>query len=94
MNQTTQDVIEFLTHPETRWGDPEALPMLLADPPALHEAVREMLDDAPAFLDSAQTEDLRRRLPEADWPAVTREFQTRLNMASGFFDPDAEAHKD
>ena len=92
MNQATQDVIEFLNHPDLDFGQPEDVDML-DNPELLHQKVRVLLDDPPSFLASQEEAlNLRHRLHEADWHAVAHEFRTRLSMASGFFDEDAQTH--
>lgn len=90
MNSTTQQIIEFLTHPELRFGGEEDV-LLLADPQALQSRVALLLDESPAILGQEDSQNLKARLGEADWPLIAGEFRSRIEMASGFFGPDAQA---
>lgn len=93
-NQTTRDVIAFLTHPDLDFGHSPPDLELLAEPQEMHQRVHLLLDDAPAFLTGQQdAKDLQARLNEADWPAIAREFQSRINLTSQFFGQDADEHR-
>lgn len=87
----TQQVIAFLSNPEVSLADPAELPLLLADPDELHQAVKAQLE-TPRAVFAEEAASLKARLNEVDWPHVAREFQSRLDLAAGFFDPDAQAH--
>lgn len=87
----TQQVIEFLSNPEVSLADPAELPLLLADHDELRDSVAAELE-TPRVLSSEEAESLSARLGEVDWPQVAREFQSRLDLAAGFFDPDAQSH--
>ena len=91
MNPTTEEVIEFLNHPELQFGTEEDL-LLLADPDSLQEEVARLLQEPHAFLESAHAENLRSRLNEADWQRIAEEFRNRVDIAAQFFDPDAQTH--
>ena len=91
-NHPTQQVIAFLSDPEVSLADAADLPLLLADTEELRQAVEAQLE-APRALSSREAASLRARLDEVDWPLVAREFQSRLDLAAGFFDPDAQAHR-
>ncbi|HVF09904.1 MAG TPA: hypothetical protein VNA16_03830 [Abditibacteriaceae bacterium] len=89
MNQTTQDVIEFLNHPDLDFGVNANDAELLANPELLRDRVHALIADVPAFLTSREEgEELRGRLGEADWPCIAEEFQARLKLASSFFGRD------
>lgn len=90
MNPITQQVIEFLTHPELSFGGEEDV-LLLADPQALQSRVAVLLEESSAVLGQENSQNLKFRLGEADWPVIAGEFRSRIEMASGFFGPDAEA---
>lgn len=95
-NHPTQQVIAFLSDPEVSLADAADLPLLLADTEELRQAVEAQLEaqlEAPRALSSREAASLRARLDEVDWPLVAREFQSRLDLAAGFFDPDAQAHR-
>ncbi len=89
MNPTTQQVIEFLTHPELPFGAEEDV-LLLSDPESLHLEVASLLKKHLTVLGEANSEELRARLAQADWPLVAQEFQARIEMASRLFDTDAQ----
>ncbi|HEX8237785.1 MAG TPA: hypothetical protein VF600_17725 [Abditibacteriaceae bacterium] len=91
MNPTTEQVIEFLNHPELNFGTEEDL-LLLADPDSLHQEVARLLQEPHAFLENNQAETLRSRLNDADWPRIAEEFRNRVDIAARFFDPDAQTH--
>lgn len=91
MNQTTEDVIEYLNFPESDFGTTPLDAELLKDPTLLRDRVTALLDSARPSPDSrALGDSLRGRLDEADWEAVSREMQERINLTSGFFDPVEE----
>lgn len=90
MNPSTQQVIEFLSHPELPFGTEEDV-LLLSDPEALQSHIASLLEEHPAVLGSESTRGLIARLTEADWPFIAQEFQARVAMASGFFDAEAGA---
>ncbi len=90
MNQTTEDVIEYLNYAESDFGTSPLDAELLQEPTLLRDRVAALLD-APQPPDSrALGESLRGRLDEADWAVVSREMQGRLNVTGGFFDPVEE----
>jgi hypothetical protein len=93
MNQITQDVIEFLTHPDLDFGDNPMDAALLDKPELLQQRVRGLLEVPPPFLSSHEAAGLRARLDEADWPTIALEFRTRLHMAAQFFQTDAKSHQ-
>lgn len=93
MNPTTQQVIDFLTHPELPFGAEEDV-LLLSDPDGLQDQVASLLDENPAVLGVQNSEDLKAHLSQADWPLVAQEFQARVEMASRFFDTDAQTPTD
>src|SRR5688500_18371073 len=89
MNQTTQDVIEFLNCPDLDFGGNATAAELLANPQLLYQRVCDLLEAFPTCLTSREAgENLRARIDEADWSSIAEEFQTRLKMASRFFDRD------
>lgn len=90
MNPTTQQIIEFLSHPELPFGAEEDL-LLLADPQALRDRVASLLEEFPAVLGAENSSGLRAQLGQADWPLIAGEFRARVEMASRFFDGDAQA---
>jgi len=90
MNQTTEDVIVFLTNPDLDFGDNPMDVELLKNPELLHQKMRVLLDGPLPFTDGGVAgADLLSRLDECDWPAVAAEFSTRLKMTAHFFDQDA-----
>lgn len=91
MNPTTQQVIEFLTHPELPFGTEEDL-LILSDAEFLRERVAGLLDEFPAVLGDLETANLKAHLNEADWPFIGQEFRARVAVASNFFDGDAATH--
>lgn len=93
MNEATQEVIRLLTHPKLNLGDGPSDVAFLADPQLLRERVQDLLA-APStpWPEPQDAERLRACLPEADWIAVAHEFHARIEMASHFFDDDAQAH--
>ncbi len=91
MNPTTEEVIQFLNHPELNFGTEEDL-LLLADPEAFQAEVARLLQEPHAFIESDQAENLRGRLHEADWARIAEEFRNRVDIAAQFFDPDAQTH--
>lgn len=91
MNQTTEDVIQYLNFPESDFGTAPLDAELLQDPALLRDRVAALLDSPRPSPDShALGETLRGRLDEADWEAVSREMQERVKVTSGFFDPVEE----
>ncbi len=91
MNQTTEDVIEYLNFPESDFGTTPLDAELLQDAALLRDRVAALLESPRPSPDSrALGESLRGRLDEADWEAVSREIRERVKMASGFFDPVEE----
>jgi hypothetical protein len=90
MNPTTQQVIEFLTHPELPFGTEEDT-LTLGDPIELQGRVTSLLEEFPLVLGKEHSTSLYGRLGEADWPFIAKEFQARIALASSFFDPDAQA---
>ena len=91
MNQTTEDVIEYLNFPESDFGTTPLDAELLQDPMLLRDRVAALLDSPRPSPDSrALADSLRGRLDEADWEAVSREMRERVKLASGFFDPVEE----
>ncbi len=90
MNSITQHVIEFLSHAELPFGGEEDV-LLLADPESLQAHVAFLLAESPAVLGAEESQNLKVRLGEADWPLIASEFRSRIEMASGFFGPDAGA---
>src|SRR5690606_16366206 len=90
MNDTTQQVIEFLSYPELNFGSEEDI-LLLAEPQALQSRVASLLDQPHGFLSTPEADELKSRLHDADWPVVAQEFSTRVDMTARFFDADAEA---
>jgi hypothetical protein len=91
MNQTTQDVIEYLNFPESDFGTTPLDAELLQDPALLRDRVAGLLDSPRPSSDSrALADTLHGRLGEADWDAISREMQERVKLASGFFDPVEE----
>lgn len=91
MNQTTEDVIEYLNYAESDFGTSPLDAELLQEPTLLRDRVAALLDAPRPSTDSrALGESLRGRLDEADWSAVSREMQERLNVTAGFFDPVEE----
>ena len=93
MNPTTQQVIEFLSHPELPFGAEEDL-LLLADPIALQERVASLLEEKPAVLGRENSDTLKSQLAQADWPFIAQEFRARVEVASQFFDGDAQIPRD
>ncbi|MBW3637964.1 MAG: hypothetical protein KY445_16090 [Armatimonadetes bacterium] len=90
MNPTTQQIIEFLSHPELRFGGEEDV-LLLADPADLQSRVALLLDESPAILGQDNSQTLKTQLAQADWPLIAGEFRSRIEMASGFFGIDAQS---
>ena len=91
MNQTTEDVIEYLNYAESDFGSTPLDAELLQDPLLLRDRVAELLDSPRKPTDSrALGETLRGRLDEADWQAVSIEMRERLKVTAGFFDPVEE----
>lgn len=89
MNPTTQQVIEFLSHPELPFGTEEDV-LILGDPESLQNRVASLLDEFPAVLPAQNTRSLKEHLGEADWPFIAQEFRARVEVASSFFDADAQ----
>ncbi len=93
MDQATNDVMQFLTNPELRFGASPMDAEFLEDPDMLREAVENLLEDPSSHPDSReQGEALRARLDAADWPLIAREFQQRLKTTARFFDTDIETN--
>lgn len=91
MNQTTEDVIEYLNYAESDFGSTPLDAELLQEPTLLRDRVAALLDAPHPPPDSrALGETLWGRLDEADWQAVSREMQERLKVTGGFFDPVEE----
>ncbi len=91
MNQTTEDVIEYLNYAESDFGATPLDAELLQEPTLLRDRVAALLDAPHPPPDSrALGASLRGRLDEADWGAVSREMQERLKVTAGFFDPVEE----
>ena len=91
MNQTTEDVIEYLNYAESDFGTSPLDAELAQEPTLLRDRVAALLDAPRKPTDSrALGDSLRGRLDEADWAAVSREMQGRLNVTAGFFDPVEE----
>ena len=91
MNQTTEDVIEYLNYAESDFGSTPLDAELLQEPTLLRDRVAALLDAPHPPPDSrALGETLRGRLDDADWEAVSREMQERLKVTAGFFDPVEE----
>jgi len=90
MHPTTQQVIEFLSHPELPFGTEEDV-LVLSDPQSLHLRVAALIEEFPAVLGNSQSQSLKARLGEADWSLVAQEFRARVELASGFFDGDANS---
>ena len=91
MNQTTEDVIEYLNYAESDFGTSPLDAELLQEPSLLRDRVAELLEAPRKPTDSrALGESLRGRLDEADWAAVSLEMRERLNVTAGFFDPVEE----
>lgn len=91
MNQTTEDVIQFLNFPEFDFGTTPLDAELLQDPDLLRDRVVSLLDATGRAADSRPEADaLRGRLADVEWAVVAQEMQERVKMASGFFDPVAE----
>ncbi len=90
MHPTTQQVIEFLSHPELPFGTEEDV-LFLADPESLRNRVASLIDEFPAVLDNSESQNLKAHLSDADWPFIAQEFRARVELASGFFSDDAVA---
>jgi len=91
MNQTTEDVIEYLNYAESDFGSSPLDAELLQEPTLLRDRVAELLEAPRKPADSrALGDSLRGRLDEADWAAVSLEMQGRVKVAGGFFDPVEE----
>jgi hypothetical protein len=90
MNPTTQQVIEFLTHPELPFGTEEDT-LALSDPITLQSRVASLLEEFPAVIGPEPSAHLKARLGEADWPFIGQEFLARIELASNFFDADAQS---
>jgi hypothetical protein len=93
MHPTTQQVIEFLSHPELPFGTEEDV-LILSDPESLRDRVASLIDEFPAVLGDHESQNLKAHLAEADWPFIAQEFRARVELASSFFDSDANAHVD
>lgn len=89
MDPVTQQVIQFLSHPELPFGTEEDV-LLLADPSSLRERVIALLEESPSVLGAEQSRTLSSRLTQADWPLIAQEFQARVDTAASFFDADAQ----
>ena len=88
MNQTTEDVLEFLNFPESDFGTTPLDAEIVQSPGLLRDRVAALLDVSLSSPDSRQMrEHLRGRLDEADWAVVAREMAERVKMAAGFFEP-------
>lgn len=92
MNQATQDVIEFLNHPDLSFGKETTDLELLDDPELLRQRVEDLLEEPSAFLQEGESENLRSQLAQADWPSIAQEFRNRMSMTASFFDDDAATH--
>lgn len=89
MDPVTQQVIQFLSHPELPFGTEEDV-LLLADPASLRERVLALLEESPQVLGADQSNSLRSRLAQADWALIAQEFRARVDTAASFFDADAQ----
>lgn len=89
MNPVTQQVIEFLSHPELPFGAEEDL-LLLSDPQALRTQVAVLLDENPAVLGEQNSENLKQRLGEADWLFIAQNFLARVDLTANFFEADTQ----
>jgi hypothetical protein len=86
----TQHVIEFLSDPEVSLADASDLPLLLADADELRQAVETQWKRRGFVTPGGRQFALafgRSRLASS-----RARFQSRLDLAAGFFDPDAQAH--
>ncbi|MBV9865883.1 MAG: hypothetical protein JO316_11055 [Abitibacteriaceae bacterium] len=92
MNQATQDVIEFLNHPDLSFGKETTDLELLDAPELLHQRVADLLEEPSSSLAEGESEKIRSQLAQADWPAIAQEFRNRMSMTASFFDSDAETH--
>ncbi|RYX85954.1 hypothetical protein EON83_04145 [bacterium] len=87
MNPITQQVIEFLTHPELPFGTEEDM-LLLNDPKLLRGQVASLLEENPDILGKQDSQSLWACLGEADWPFIAQEFNARVALAANFFEAD------
>lgn len=93
MNNSTPQIIEFLSHPELPFGTEEDA-LLLEDPDELRERVAALLDENPDVLGAAETAELKAHLDAVAWSFVALEMQARIEAAARFFDADATAASD
>ena len=84
MNQTTEDVLEFLNFPESDFGTTPLDAEIVQSPDLLRDRVAALLDVSLSSPDSrAMREHLRGRLDEADWEIVAREMAGAGEDGSG-----------
>ena len=89
MNTSTQQIIEFLTHPELPFGTEEDV-LLMSDPESLQFRVASLLEEFPAVLGNAKTQELQALLANVDWAFIAQEFRARVEVTSTFFEADAQ----
>lgn len=90
MNQTTQDILQFLNFPDLDLGTPLD-PAMLGEPGPLRETVTRLLDGPfPSEESRRAGEALRGRLDAADWAQVAAQMRGRLQVTRGFFDAAEE----
>lgn len=92
MNQTTEEVLEFLNFPDLDFGTTPLDLEMMHDPALMHELTARLLT-GPLPSDDSRTaaHALSGRLEDVDWETVAKEMQARVSLTSGFFDPDAKA---
>jgi hypothetical protein len=87
MKNSTQRVIEFLSHPEVTFGGEEDL-LVLEDPAVFQARVAGLLDEYPQIFGASETDNLKGQLDGVAWSFVGLEFQARIEQAARFFDDD------
>ncbi|MGI4791146.1 MAG: hypothetical protein ACRYFS_20145 [Janthinobacterium lividum] len=94
MNQTTEEVLEFLNFPDLDFGTTPLDLEMMQDPALMRDlTIRLLTGPLPSDESRKAAQALSGRLDAVDWDIVAKEMQARVSLASGFFDPDTETDK-
>ena len=95
MNQTTEEVLEFLNFPDLDFGATPLDLEMLQEPALMRDLTTRLLTGPlPSDKSRAAAQALDGRLGEANWDTVAREMRARVSLASSFFDPDAQTSQE
>ena len=91
MNQTTEQVLEFLNFPDLDFGTNSLDLEMLQEAGLMRDlTLRLLTGPLPSEESRAAAQALSGHLDEVDWDAVAKEMQTRVDVTSSFFDPDTQ----